>query len=81
MDKMLDDFCDELEDSEKYAEMSLSCKMKGDMNGAYGFWEMAKDEYTHARFLRDRMIEEGVYHPEHNPEKEKRYHKVESMFS
>ena len=48
---MLKDFQEELNDSDKYYE--LGSKMRADVafsKKAKGFFEMSKDEFTHARW-------------------------------
>lgn len=78
---LLDEFCEELDGAEKYAEYSLNAKTEGNIWLATGLWQISYDEYTHARFIRSEMIASHHYNPEHYPEKEKRFHKIASMFS
>ena len=61
---ILKDFQEELNDSDKYYE--LGSKMRADVTfnkKAKGFFEMSKDEFTHARWLRDILIMHSVEIP------------------
>ena len=61
---MLKDFQEELNDSDKYYE--IGSKMRVDVTfskKAKGFFEMSKDEFTHARWLRDILIMHSVEIP------------------
>lgn len=54
---MFKDFQEELNDSDKYYE--IGSKMRADVafsKKAKGFFEMSKDEFIHARWLRDILI-------------------------
>ena len=59
---ILKDFQEELSDSDKYYE--IGSKMRADVSKkAKGFFEMSKDEFTHARWLRDILIMHSVEIP------------------
>ena len=61
---MLKDFQEELNDSEKYYE--IGSKMRADVTFSKkdkGSFEMSKDEFTHARWLRDILIMHSVEIP------------------
>ena len=61
---ILKDFQEELSDSDKYYE--IGSKMRADVTfskKAKGFFEMSKDEFTHARWLRDILIIHSVEIP------------------
>ena len=47
---------DELQSTKKYWNMAKTAQNE---EMAYGLTEMAKDEYTHAKFVRDSMMENG----------------------
>lgn len=77
---ILKDFQEELSDSDKYYE--IGSKMRADVafsKKAKGFFEMSKDEFTHARWLRDILIMHSVEIPTADNEryeliKERTYH-------
>ena len=61
---ILKDFQEELSDSDKYYE--IGSKMRADVTfskKAKGFFEMSKDAFTHARWLRDILIMHSVEIP------------------
>ena len=61
---ILKDFQEELSDSDKYYE--IGSKMRADVafsKKAKGFFEMSKDEFIHARWLRDILITHSVEIP------------------
>ena len=61
---ILKDFQEELSDSDKYYE--IGSKMRADVafnKKAKGLFEMSKDEFTHARWLRDILIMHSVEIP------------------
>lgn len=61
---ILKDFQEELSDSDKYYE--IGSKMRADVafsKKAKGFFEMSKDEFIHARWLRDILIMHSVEIP------------------
>ena len=80
-EKLYDDFEDEVEDAEKYAEMSDEADMTGCHHTAIGLWEMAREEYSHARFLRRELVKMGLYEPSEHTELEDRYKDLAMMFS
>lgn len=73
-DKLVDDFEDEIDDSKKYLCMAKVAEKSGNEHDSYYLYEMAKDEYTHARFIKDFMEEHDIEIPEDH---EERYHKLE----
>lgn len=56
---------DEIDDAEYYVNVAkdFECKCE-DKNIARGFYEIAKDEYTHACFIRECMMRECIDIPE-----------------
>lgn len=80
-EKLLEDFKDELEDSRKYAEMSDEADMSGCHHTAIGLWEMARDEYSHARFLRRELVKMGLYSPGDHQELESKYKDLAMTFA
>lgn len=54
-----EDFCDEVEDSNKYCDMAHAAEMEGHEELARGLYEMAHDEYTHAKFIHDNLVDWG----------------------
>lgn len=73
-DKLADDFEDEIGDSRKYLCMAKVAEKSGNGSDSHYLYEMAKDEYTHARFIRDFMEEHDIEIPE---DQDSRYHKLE----
>lgn len=61
---MFDNFLEEIEDSEKYAQMGECAKKMGSDDLADGLFEMAYDEYTHAQFIHETITEQGITVPE-----------------
>lgn len=59
-----EDFCDEIEDSNRYCDMADAAKDEGHEELAKGLYEMAYDEYTHAKFIYDHLIDWGCKIPE-----------------
>lgn len=66
---MFDNFLEEIESSEKYAQMGECAKKMNDADLADGLFEMAYDEYTHAEFIHDTIEEQGITIPETIKEK------------
>lgn len=62
--KMSTEFGDEMEDSKMYFEMAKAAEHMNNMELASGFYEISKEEYTHARFIREMLIDHGVTIPE-----------------
>lgn len=54
-----EDFCDEMHDSNKYCDMAMAAEMMGDLDLARGLYAMSHDEYTHAKFIHDNLIDWG----------------------
>lgn len=59
--KMESAFPEEMQDARKYFEMAKQADEAGEEGLAEGFMEMAHDEYTHAQFIYNEMVEE--HHP------------------
>lgn len=58
------DFPDEIHDSNKYCDMAKAAEMEGHVELAKGLYAMAHDEYTHAKFIHDNLIDWGCEIPE-----------------
>lgn len=71
---MLKDFGEEIDDANKYCDMAKAAEELGWDRTAEGFYEMARDEYTHAAFLEDVMEKYHVPIPE---EHHKKFHELE----
>lgn len=54
-----EDFPDEIHDANKYCDMASAAEMEGHEHLAKGLYEMAHDEYTHASFIHDTLIDLG----------------------
>lgn len=54
-----EDFLDEIEDSNKYCNMAMAAEEMGNTKLASGLYEMAHDEYTHAHFIHDNLVDWG----------------------
>lgn len=63
-DAFKNDFCDEINDSNKYCDMAHAAEMEGHMDLARGLYAMAHDEYTHAKFIHNNLIDWGCEIPE-----------------
>lgn len=59
-----EDFPDEIHDSNKYCDMAMAAEMTGHNELARGLYEIAHDEYTHAKFIHDHLIDWGCEIPE-----------------
>lgn len=59
-----EDFCDEIRDANKYCDMAHTAEMEGHEYLARGLYEMAHDEYTHAKFIHNMLIDWGYEIPE-----------------
>lgn len=59
-----EDFLDEIEDSNKYCDMAMAAEEMGYAKLAKGLYEMAHDEYTHAHFIHDNLVDWGCEIPE-----------------
>lgn len=69
VEELLEDFSDEIEDSKKYMHMAHVAESAQDHRDSHYLLEMAKDEYTHATyirsFLKDHRIEVPGEQEEH----------------
>lgn len=54
-----EDFLDEIEDSNKYCDMAMAAEEMGHTKLAKGLYEMAHDEYTHAYFIHNNLVDWG----------------------
>lgn len=59
-----EDFLDEIEDCNKYCDMAMAAEKMGHTELAHGLYEMAHDEYTHAHFIHDNLVDWGCEIPE-----------------
>lgn len=59
-----EDFLDEIRDSNKYCDMAKVAEMDGHAELAKGLHAMSYDEYTHAKFIHDCLIDWGCEIPE-----------------
>lgn len=59
-EQLVEDFKEEIEDSKKYFCMSKVAEKANDYEDCHYLIEMAKDEYTHAYFIHDFMMEHGI---------------------
>lgn len=58
------DFADEISDSKKYHRMAKVMEKAGDHDDCHYLTEMAKDEYTHAYFIYNFMVDHDMHIPE-----------------
>lgn len=63
-DSFKEDFMDEIEDSNKYLDMAVAAEEMGHERLAKGLYLMAYDEYTHADFIHDNLVDWGCEIPE-----------------
>lgn len=70
------DFEDEISDSKKYMYMAKIAEKAKDYNDHHYLMEMAKDEYTHAYFIHDFMVDHNIDIPE---EQEEEFNKLRDM--
>lgn len=59
-----EDFLDKIEDCNKYCDMAMVAEEMGHTKLASGLYEMAHDEYTHAHFIHDNLVDWGYEIPE-----------------
>ena len=59
--KLKSDFADEMEDANTYFDMAKTMEHEGQTTAAAGLYEIAKDEYTHAEFIRKYLVDNGIY--------------------
>lgn len=57
-------FPDEIQDSNSYCDMAKSAETMGDRQTAKYLYAIAKDEYTHAKFIHEYMIDNGLPIPD-----------------
>lgn len=62
--ELADDFADEISDCKKYMHMAKVADKSGDYDDCHYLTEMSKDEYTHAYFIHNFMVEHGICIPE-----------------
>lgn len=77
--KMMEHLKEELEDIKEYHEMSKEAQRGGMHRRAKNLEKIAMEEYTHARYIRDTLIEAGAYVPEENKECEEMWHAARHM--
>lgn len=58
-EKFKDDFPDEIHDSNKYLNMAIAAESEDKNTLAKGLYEVAYDEYTHAKFIHDNLVDWG----------------------
>lgn len=58
------DFPGEMMDSNTYCDMAMAAEEAGQTYLAKGLYEMAHDEYTHAKFIHDNLVDWGIEIPE-----------------
>ena len=59
-----EDFSDEIHDSNKYCDMAKAAEEAGNLGLAKGLHAMAYDEYTHAKFIHENLVDWGCEIPE-----------------
>lgn len=59
-----EDFADEINDCNKYCDMEKVAEECGHQHLAKGLQMMAHDEYTHAKFIHENLIDWGCEIPE-----------------
>ena len=59
-----EDFCDEINDCNKYCDMAMAAEREGNEHLEKGLYAMAHDEYTHAKFIHDMLVDWGCEIPE-----------------
>lgn len=71
---MLADFGEEIAGANKYCDMAKAAEDLGWDKTAEGFYEMARDEYTHAIYIEDVM---ETYHVPIPEDHKKKFHELE----
>lgn len=66
---MLANFGEEIADANKYCDMGMASEELGWEYLAEGFYEMARDEYTHASFIEDSLTKYHIAIPEDHKKK------------
>lgn len=54
-----EDFLDEIDDCNRYCDMAMAAEDMGHVKLAKGLYAMAHDEYTHAHFIHDNLVDWG----------------------
>ena len=54
-----EDFSEEIHDANRYCDMAMAAKMMGHTHIARGLYAMARDEYSHAKFIHDCLVDWG----------------------
>ena len=62
--KIQEQFCEEIEDAHEYLELAEEAEEDGCYQTAHGLELIAHEEMSHANFLREKLIELGMYHHE-----------------
>lgn len=60
MDKFKSELPDEIEGSHDYLKMASCAEEMSYHNLSRGLYEMAKDEYTHAKFIMDTLLDNDI---------------------
>lgn len=68
-DDLMEDFADEIADSKKYMRMAHVAESAKAYRDSHYLTEMAKDEYTHATYIRSFLKDHGIEIPEDQDEK------------
>lgn len=80
IDSLCEDFPDEVHDSNAYLDMAKSAKEMHHYELAKGLYEMGFDEFTHANFIHEVLVEHGVEIPYEQKEEwkslEERIHRL-----
>lgn len=76
-ENLYEEFPDEMEDANHYMDMSKSAYDMGHQELAYYLCEIAKDEFTHAKFIHHHLKESGV---EISTEWHKEWEELENRF-
>lgn len=69
VDKIKENFPDEIHDCNCYLDMAQAAKADNRTDVAHGLYLIAQDEYTHAKFLRECMIDMGISVPKEEDHK------------
>lgn len=68
---MMDHLKEELEDVKEYKEMSVEAEKMGLHRRAKNLEKIAMEEFTHAKYIRETLIDAGAYVPIEQGEMEK----------
>lgn len=77
--KMMEHLKEELEDVQEYHEMALEAEKHGHIRKARNLEKISMEEFTHAKYIRDTLIDAGAYVPEDHAECEEMWHRVRGM--